>query len=113
SRCGGSSGTRPATRASPRPWRSSTSRRASRAGWRPNADQKPAGMKFGLDKPDRVGRPVPTGHNGRVPLSFLPLAVDREVAIVAALAALIVAALTVSFGAWFLLAREWRRERAD
>jgi cytochrome oxidase assembly protein ShyY1 len=47
-----------------------------------------------------------------VPLSFLPLAVDREVAIVAALAALIVAALTVSFGAWFLLAREWRRDRA-
>ena len=56
---------------------------------------------------------MPTGHNGRVPLCFLPLAVDREVAIVAALAALIVAALTVSFGAWFLLAREWRRERAD
>ena len=47
-----------------------------------------------------------------MPLSFLPLAVDREVAIVAALAALIVAALTVSFGAWFLLAREWRRDRA-
>ena len=48
-----------------------------------------------------------------VPLSLLPLAVDREFAIVAALVALIVAALSVSAGAWVLLAREWRRERGD
>lgn len=36
------------------------------------------------------------------------LAVDRELAIVAALVALIVAALTVSVGAWILLARDRR-----
>jgi hypothetical protein len=48
-----------------------------------------------------------------VPLSLLPLAVDREFAIVAALVALIVAALSVSAGAWVLLAREWRRDRND
>jgi threonine/homoserine/homoserine lactone efflux protein len=45
-------------------------------------------------------------------LALLPLAVDRETAIIAALIALIVAALTVSVGAWVLLARERRQERA-
>ena len=44
-------------------------------------------------------------------LAVLPLAVDRETAIIAALIALIVAALTVSAGAWVLLARERRMER--
>ena len=44
-------------------------------------------------------------------LALLPLAVDRETAIIAALIALIVAALTVSAGAWVLLARERRLER--
>ena len=44
-------------------------------------------------------------------LALLPLAVDRETAIIAALIALIVAALTVSVGAWVLLARERRLER--
>jgi len=45
-------------------------------------------------------------------LALLPLAVDRETAIIAALIALIVAALTVSAGAWILLARERRLERS-
>ena len=44
-------------------------------------------------------------------LALLPLAVDRETTIIAALIALIVAALTVSAGAWVLLARERRLER--
>ena len=44
-------------------------------------------------------------------LGSIVLAVDREFAIVAALGALIVAALTVSVGAWVLLARERRLER--
>jgi len=41
------------------------------------------------------------------------LAVDREFAIVAALVSLIVAALTVSVGAWILLARERRLGRGE
>jgi hypothetical protein len=43
------------------------------------------------------------------PLLFIGL--DREGSIIAALVALIVAALTVSVGAWILLARERRRGR--
>ena len=46
-------------------------------------------------------------------LLWLPLALDREGSILAALAALIVAALTVSVGAWVLLARERRLDRGD
>jgi hypothetical protein len=43
---------------------------------------------------------------------LLPLALDREGSIIAALVALIVAALVVSFGAWVLLARERRLDRS-
>jgi hypothetical protein len=43
---------------------------------------------------------------------LLPLALDREGSIIAALVALIVAALVVSFGAWVLLARERRTDRS-
>lgn len=39
------------------------------------------------------------------------IGLDREGSIIAALVALIVAALTVSVGAWVLLARERRRGR--
>ena len=39
------------------------------------------------------------------------LAVDRQSAIVAALVGLIASALTVSFGAWVLLAKERRLDR--
>ncbi len=51
-------------------------------------------------------------HNGRMALLTM-LAVDREFAIVAALVSLIVAALTVSVGAWILLARERRLGRGE
>ena len=56
----------------------------------------------------RLGR-----HNGSViPFGLVPLAVDRQFAIVAALVALVVSALTESVGAWVLLARERRLDRA-
>lgn len=42
---------------------------------------------------------------------MLLIGLDREGSIIAALVALIVAALTVSVGAWILLARERRRGR--
>jgi hypothetical protein len=48
-----------------------------------------------------------------MPLLLLPLALDREGSILAALVALIVSALTVSIGAWVLLARERRLDRGD
>lgn len=44
-------------------------------------------------------------------LLLVPLALDREGSILAALVALVVAALTVSLGAWVLLARERRLDR--
>ena len=61
-----------------------------------------------------VGASRPSRHNVSTMLAvlaLLPLAVDRETAIIAALIALIVAALTVSAGAWVLLARERRLDR--
>jgi hypothetical protein len=39
------------------------------------------------------------------------LAIDRETAIISALAALIVSGVVVSIGAWVLLRRERRRQR--
>jgi hypothetical protein len=47
-----------------------------------------------------------------VPFALALVALDREGSIIAALVALIVAALTVSVGAWVLLGRERRAGRS-